>query len=164
MQGRGRAAQLRASSGILITDLEMNSTYRGAVEIFNLRCNLDQSDVLKAECIVNSHSVTIDGKQWMHRLEESQETRQVKDCSVTIYVPPNRKPIVRTSNSRVNEFDAYGFRSMEHPWRLLSACEFMQQWRCEPLLNPQGITQIAMSQHERHGQQKVPGLRKANST
>ena len=40
MQGRGRAAQLRASSGRLITELEMNSTYRGAVEIFNLRCNL----------------------------------------------------------------------------------------------------------------------------
>ena len=33
IQGRGTAAQVRASSGRLITDLEMNSTYRGAVEV-----------------------------------------------------------------------------------------------------------------------------------
>ena len=32
LQGKGRAAQLRAASGRLVTDLEMNSTYRGAVE------------------------------------------------------------------------------------------------------------------------------------
>ena len=25
---------------------------------------------------------------------------------------------------------------MEHPWKLLSAYEFLQQWRCEPLLVP----------------------------
>ena len=136
MQGRGRAAQLRASSGRLITELEMNSTFRGAVEIFNLCCNLDEKDVLKAECIITFGSVTIDGRQWMHRLEEAQETRQMKDCSITTYVPPNKKPNVRTSKSRVNDFEAYGFRPMEHPWKLLSAYEFMQHWRCEPLLVP----------------------------
>ena len=127
MQGRGRAAQLRASSGRLITELEMNSTFRGAVEIFNLCCNLDEKDVLKAECIITFGSVTIDGRQWMHRLEEAQETRQMKDCSIITYVPPNKKPNVRTTTSRVNDFEAYGFRPMEHPWKLLSAYEFMQQ-------------------------------------
>ena len=39
-QGKGKAAQLRAASGRLVTDIEMNSTYRGAVEIFNLCRNL----------------------------------------------------------------------------------------------------------------------------
>ena len=34
--GRGKAVQLRASNGSLVTELEMNSTFRGAVEIFNL--------------------------------------------------------------------------------------------------------------------------------
>ena len=44
IQGRGAAAQLRASSGRLVSDLEMNSTYRGAVEIFNICRNLDEKD------------------------------------------------------------------------------------------------------------------------
>ena len=34
IKGRGQAAQLRAASGRMVTDLEMNSTYRGAVEVF----------------------------------------------------------------------------------------------------------------------------------
>ena len=34
--GHGVNAKHRAVSGRLITDLEMNGTYRGAVEIFNL--------------------------------------------------------------------------------------------------------------------------------
>ena len=50
-QGKGKAAQFRAVSGRMITDLEMNSTYRGAVEIFNLCRNLDAHDVWFAECI-----------------------------------------------------------------------------------------------------------------
>ena len=37
---KGKAAQLRAASGRLITDLEMNSTYRGSVEIFNSLCGV----------------------------------------------------------------------------------------------------------------------------
>ena len=55
---------------------------------------------------------------------------------MTTYVPPARKPNVRTNNSKVNEFDAYGYRPLTYPWKLLSAYEFMQQWRCEPLLVP----------------------------
>ena len=49
-RGKGKAAQLRAVSGRMITDLEVNSTYRGAVEVFNLCRNLHKQDVLFAEC------------------------------------------------------------------------------------------------------------------
>ena len=38
--------------------------------------------------------------------------------------------------SKVNELLAYGYRPLEEPWKLLSAYEFHQQWRCEPLLIP----------------------------
>ena len=47
-QGKGKAAQLRAASGRMITDIEMNSTFRGAVEVFNLCRNLHPHDVLFA--------------------------------------------------------------------------------------------------------------------
>ena len=47
--GQGRSAQLRAASGRLMTDLEMNSTFRGAVEGFNLCRNLRKNDVRFAE-------------------------------------------------------------------------------------------------------------------
>ena len=51
IEGKGKAKQLRACSGRLITELEMNTTYRGAVEIFNLCSKLDGKDLLNAECI-----------------------------------------------------------------------------------------------------------------
>eukprot|EP00959_Pyramimonas_sp_CCMP1952_P408921 8569686-Pyramimonas_sp.AAC.1 len=78
----------------------MNSTYRGAVEVCNLCCNLDQSDLLKAECIRTFQEHTIDGRAWMNRLGTFQNSSQMKDRSVTTYVPPARKPHVRTDRSR----------------------------------------------------------------
>ena len=103
LKGRGKAAQLRASSGRLITDLEMNSTYRGAVEISNLCRNLDQRGVLNAECIRTFGEDTIDGRSWMNHLESSQAYMQNQESSVSTYIPPTRKPNVRTRHSRVNE-------------------------------------------------------------
>ena len=61
-QSKGKAAQLRAASGRLITDIEMNSTYRGAVEIFNLSRNLNEKDVLFAECIRTFKEHTVDAR------------------------------------------------------------------------------------------------------
>ena len=94
-QSRGKAGQLRAASGRLITDLEMNSTYRGAVEIFNLCRNLKEHDVLSAECIRTFMTKTLDGGQWMYQLE------------VQTYIPPTKKPSVRTNRSRANDRDIY---------------------------------------------------------
>ena len=78
-QGKGKAAQLRAASGRLVTDLEMNSTYRGAVELFNLCRNLHPQDVLFAECIRTFQEFTIDGRAWMYRLEALQNSEELKD-------------------------------------------------------------------------------------
>ena len=63
--GQGKSPQLRAVSGRLMTDLEMNSTFRGAVEVANLCRNLRVNDVLFAECIRTFDSSTIDGRSWM---------------------------------------------------------------------------------------------------
>ena len=123
-QSRGKAGQLRAASGRLITDLEMNSTYRGAVEIFNLCRNLKQHDVLAAECIRTFMTKTIDGSQWMHQLE------------IQTYIPPTRKPSVRTNRTKANDKDIYGLRPLTSPWKLLSAFEFFQFWESEPVMVP----------------------------
>ena len=72
----------------------------------------------------------------MNRLETSHITSEIKQCTVTTYVPPAGRPSVRGDQSRVNEVDAYGFRPLQHPWQFLPAYEFLQQWRCEPLLVP----------------------------
>jgi hypothetical protein len=69
MAGQSKASQLRAASGRLVTELEMNSTYRGAVEVFNLCRNLREGDVLFAECIRTFNEHTMDARAWMHRLE-----------------------------------------------------------------------------------------------
>ena len=134
--GRSKAGQLRATVGRVMTELEMNSTNRGAVEIMNLCTNWHKRDVLNAECIRTFSSCDIDGRAWMNRLETSQNSSQMRDSSVTTYVPPTRKPSARTPNSKVNEFEAYGWRPLDSPWKLLSAYEFLKQWRCEPLLAP----------------------------
>ena len=136
MAGQGKAAQLRAASGRLITDMEMNSTYRGAVEVFNLCRNLHPHDVLFAECIRTFSSCTIDGRSWMYKLDGTQLNRSMKECCLQSYIPPTKKPNVRTDRSKANDIDIYGFRPLQHPWRLLSPYEFLRTWRAEPLLVP----------------------------
>ena len=106
------------------------------VEIFNLCRNLHPHDVLFAECIRTFLETTIDGRAWMHRLEASQMAQTLKQQDLQTYVPPTRKPNVRTDRSRVNAFDAYGLRPLCHPWKLLSSYEFLRQWQVVPLLVP----------------------------
>ena len=67
--GKSRAQQVRSVSGRLVTDLEMNSSYRGAVEVFNLCRHLQMGDVLFAECIRAFGSRVVDGRGWMYRLD-----------------------------------------------------------------------------------------------
>ena len=134
--GRGQAAQLRAASGRLITETEMNSTYRGAVEVVDLERRLHPSDVLFAECIRSFNSHDIDGRSWMYRLEASLLGRAMQDNEIDDYVPPTKRPNIRTDRAKANEIDVYGYRPLQHPWRLLSPYEFLQNWRAEPLLPP----------------------------
>ena len=119
-----------------MTDIEMNGTVRGAVEQFHLCTNLCKHDALFAECIRTFAEHTLDGRSWMTRLETSQLQKAFINQSVETYIPPTFKPNVRTDRSRPNEFEAYGFRPLRHPWKLLSAYEFLRHWRVDPLLVP----------------------------
>ena len=107
----------------------MANTYRGAVEVFNLCRNLHPHDVLFAECIRTFKAHSVYGKPWLERLETSQNASGLKQDSAHTYVPPTRKPNVRTDRARANEFDVYGYRPLEYPWKLLSAYEFLERWR-----------------------------------
>ena len=69
VQGKTRQQELRNVSGRAITDLEMCSTLRGAVEVHNLCRNLNSRDVLFAECIRTFTEHTLLGREWMQYLE-----------------------------------------------------------------------------------------------
>ena len=105
--------------------MEMNSTYRGAVEMFNLCKNLRANDTLFAECIRTFSSCVINGRIWMYRLEAFERSKDLQQFHVETYVPPTKKPHVRTERSKPNEMDIYGFRPLQHPWKLLSPYEFL---------------------------------------
>lgn len=133
---KSKAAQLRAASGRLVTDLEMNSTFRGAVEVFNLCRNLREGDVLFAECIRTFSSMTLDGRAWMQRLEVYHMPSKYNASSLQEFVPPTRKPNVKSAHARPSEIDVYGYRPLQHPWLYLSVYEFHRSWLAEPLLVP----------------------------
>jgi hypothetical protein len=124
----------------MITDMEMNSTYRGAVEVFNLCRNLRSNDVLFAECIRTFSSCTLNGQLWMYRLDALQQCKAMQSFQVETFLPPTKRPNVRTDRSSPNAMDMYGFRPFRHPWKLLSAYEFTQAWRGEPLMIPSYYT------------------------
>ena len=120
----------------MIVDMEINSTYRGAVEVFNLCCNLRSNDVLFAECIRTFDSRSIDGRSWMYRLEALQQSKGLKQIHVETFIPPTKTLNVRTDRSCPNSMDMYVYRPFTHPWKLLSAYEFTMAWRGEPLMIP----------------------------
>ena len=120
----------------MLTDLEINSAYRGAVEIFSLCRNLHPRDALFAECNRAFNSCTIDGQAWLWRLHISQESRAIDQQSFETYIPPTKTPQVRCDRSKANEYEAYGYRPLCYPWNLLSPYEFLRDWEITPLLVP----------------------------
>ena len=119
----------------MITDNEMNSTLRGAIEEFNLCCNLYPGDVLFAECIRTFPTVSVDAQQWLHRL--NVELERTAEMRVDVFVPATRKPNVRSPGSKAPMVDIYGFRDVDNtPFAFLSPFEFLQYWYAEPLLPP----------------------------
>ena len=52
------------------------------------------------------------------------------------YVPPTKKPNVRTDRAKANDFEIYAYRPLEAPWKYLCPYEFLMHWRAEPLLIP----------------------------
>ena len=120
--------QYRAVTGRMITDLEMNSTTRGAVEIFNLIINMRKDDVLFAECTCTFPTRVINAREWLHQLEIETGHRKVGEY--VCLVPATRKPYKRTARSRAVFVDAYGFRPMVESLALLCPFEFVMFWCC----------------------------------
>ena len=63
-------------------------------------------------------------------------SQALKEHSLQTYIPPTRKPNMRSDRSKVNECEAYGYRSLCQAWKLLSPYEFGRYWRVVPLLIP----------------------------
>ena len=74
----------------MITDLEMNGTYRGAVEIFNLCRHLHPQDVLMAECIRTFDTTIVDGRSWLHRLDVETNSNGTEKAEWEMLVPKTR--------------------------------------------------------------------------
>ena len=111
LRGKSQAQQMRSVTGRLMTDLEMNSTFRGAVEVTNLCRHLRSNDVLFAECIRTFGSVVVDGRGWMYRLETTQTASRFTAQTMQTYIPVTKKPNVRTDRSVANDVDVYGSNS-----------------------------------------------------
>jgi hypothetical protein len=76
----------------------------------------------------------------MYRLDALQQCKAMQSFQVETFLPPTKRPNVRTDRSSPNAMDMYGFRPFRHPWKLLSAYEFTQAWRGEPLMIPSYYT------------------------
>jgi hypothetical protein len=123
--------QQRAVTGRMITDIEMNSTLRGAVEESNLCRHLRRGDALFAECFRTYQTVDVNAQQWLHRL--AVELERLEELRVPVFVPPTRKPNIRSSRCKAPLVDLYGFRDLQSPFALLSPYEFIAYWTAEAL-------------------------------
>ena len=126
----------------MITDLEMNGIYRGAVEQFNLASNLRRNDALFPECVRTFATVAINTQAFFHRQLVASEVSRAQTYSV--YVPPTRRPCLRSANAKSQDVDIYGFRPLEDsPFALLCVYEFFMYFCAEALLNPGSYKDLA---------------------
>ena len=127
----------------MITDIEMNGTMRGAVEVFNLASRLRHGDALFAECVRTFPTRDLDARAWLHRLSVEAQRVQVphnpKTTATVTYithVPATSRPHVRTERAKAPYPECYGYRPQRAPWQALCAYEFMMFWHCEALVAP----------------------------
>ena len=97
-EGKTLREQQRAVSGRMITDIEMNGTVRGAVELYNLAKNLRRNDALFAECVRTFATRDVDARAWLHRLE--MEVQKVETIPYVTQVPTTIRPHVRNDRGK----------------------------------------------------------------
>jgi len=136
IQGQSLSSKHRAVSGRMITDLEMNGTYRGAVEVFNLCRHNRKNDVLFAECTRTFGTIHLDGRTWQQRFKTECANDSTAEAHWELLLPKTKRPHLRSNNSRPNAVDVYGVRPLESPFKLLSPYEFYVKWKAVPLLSP----------------------------
>ena len=160
----------RAVSGRMVTDLEMNGVFRGAVEQFNLASNLKRNDVLFPECIRTFATRSLDTQTFFHRLRIALQ-REVS-LQYTVYIPPTNQPRARSTNVKPQHVDIYGYRPLQNtPFELLSVFEFYMYFHAEALLFPDACTATKrtewtplglllckdyLAQKQLHAQQQMP--------
>jgi hypothetical protein len=133
-RGKSEKDKLRSVTGRMITDIEMNGTIRGAVEVFNLASNLREGDALFSEFIRTFPTRDLDARAWLHRL--ALEVQAIETAVSISLVPTTTRPHVRTARSTPPYPEVYGFRPQTSPWHLLCPYEFMIEWKCEALVAP----------------------------
>ena len=133
--GKSEKDKFRAVTGRMITDIEMNGTIRGSVEVFNLASNLRDGDVLFAEFIRTFATRDVDGRAWQHRMAVELQTTETTTGYISL-IPATTRPHVGTTRGTPPYPECYGFRPPDAPWHHLCAYEFMMFWRCEALVAP----------------------------
>ena len=130
--GPSEAKRRRAVSGRMVTDIEMNGTMRGAVEVFNLASRLRHGDALFAECVRTFPTRDLDARAWLHRLSVEAQRVQVQRnpegkpiVTYITHVPATSRPHVRTGRAKAQYPQCYGYRPQRAPRQLLCAYEFM---------------------------------------
>ena len=94
-----------------------------------------KNDVLFAECIRTYATVDVNAQQWLHRL--SVQLEDARDMKAEVYIPPTRRPNIRTNYEKAPQVDVYGYRPLANkPFALLSPFEFTQYWCAEPVSHP----------------------------
>ena len=136
LRSKSKAEAVRATTQRLITDLEMNSTYRGAVEITNLCRHLHPHDTLFAECVRTFGSQSLEGWSWLKRMENIFKKEKAHGPIAQTYIPPTKKPNKRSAWSAPPFMDVYGLRPQRSPWLLLSPYEFFRYWKVEGVMEP----------------------------
>ena len=136
LKNKSKAEAVRATTQRLITDLEMNSTYRGAVEITNLCRHLHPHDTLFAECVRTFGSQSLEGWSWLKRMENIFKKEKAHGPIAQTYIPPTKKPNKRSAWSAPPFMDVYGLRPQRSPWLLLSPYEFFRYWKVEGVMEP----------------------------
>ena len=125
LKSKSKAEAVRATTQRLITDLEMNSTYRGAVEITNLCRHLHPHDTLFAECVRTFGSQSLEGWSWIKRMENIFGKEKLDTQVIQTYIPPTRKPNKRSAWSAPPFMDVYGLRPQRPPWLLFIALRIL---------------------------------------
>ena len=118
----------------LLRDLEGKGIIRTAVETTNLAININDKNILQAECVRTFPSVTMPAHLLLKR--EEIETRKVAGASVIAAVHAGGGAFSRRAYIEAPFDLLYGFRGRMEDVELLSPYEMIMQWSMEEIRPP----------------------------
>ena len=99
--------------------------------LFRLALSANPRRVELREAVNNKSFVIL-----MYAVQDMKMPWNSQGHDLQTYVPPTKKLNVRSDRSHMNDCDAYGLQPLCHPFKLLSAYEFLRHWQTIPLLVP----------------------------